>query len=105
MPISAMALSGHLGGHFTSGFGRAPDGYNGRGPLRGRLMVGRSALDREVGVRIPAPQPRYREHAGDGSATAFLLTATTQPDGWPLGDRSRRARPRGPARPFPSPEP
>ena len=27
------------------------------GPLRGRLMVGRSALDREVGVRIPAPQP------------------------------------------------
>jgi hypothetical protein len=40
---------------------RARDGessrYNG-GPLRGRLMVGRPALDRVVKVRILAPQPR-----------------------------------------------
>ena len=27
-------------------------------PLRGRLTAGRLALDQEVGVRIPAPQPR-----------------------------------------------
>ena len=29
------------------------------GPLRGRLMVGRLTLDQVVGVRVPAPQPRY----------------------------------------------
>ena len=31
-----------------------------RAPLRGRLTAGRLALDQEVGVRIPAPQPPVR---------------------------------------------
>ena len=38
-------------------------GYTARGPLRGRLMVGRLTLDQVVGVRIPAPQPQ--EAAGN----------------------------------------
>src|SRR5439155_16822675 len=38
--------------------------YTWPAPLRGRLMVGRPALDREVGVRIPAPQPRTLRPGG-----------------------------------------
>ena len=47
-------------------------------PLRGRLTVGRPALDREVGVRIPAPQPRRslssRGYARDTLSYPFVST-------------------------------
>ncbi len=51
---SGTARRGSTGQTRTTGFARLEF----RRPLRGSLTVGRPALDREVGVRIPAPQPR-----------------------------------------------
>ena len=41
-------------------------------PLRGRLTAGRLALDQEVGVRIPAPQPRDTLSRSVTLVTGFL---------------------------------
>ena len=44
----------------------------GRRLLGGRSMVGHAALNRAIGVRIPASQPSYRERIGRSMGTHIL---------------------------------